>query len=1556
MKNRSSNDAREGFDIAIIGMAGRFPGADNLDLFWQNLRDGVESITMFTDEQLLNMGVSAEMLRAPTFVKVGAILEGQDLFDAALYGYSPREAELLDPQHRLFLECAWEALESAGYHTDGDRGLVGVYAGTSLSSYLLFNVLQNSAGAADTFPAMISNDKDFLSTRVSYELNLKGPSVDIQTACSTSLVAVHLACQSLLSYQCDLALSGGVSAQVPQRTGYHYQEGGINSPDGHCRVFDARAAGSVFGSGVGIVVLKRLADALADGDTIHAVIKGSAINNDGSSKIGYTAPSVDGQAQVIAMAQLMAGVEAESISYIEAHGTATILGDPVEIEGLTKAFRASTDKKGFCAIGSVKSNIGHPDAAAGVAGLIKTVLALKHKMLPPIPGFEQPNQRIDFLNSPFYPNTSLKPWDRAGYPRRAGVSSFGIGGTNAHIIVEEAPDVEPPEASGLWSLLPLSTKTGSALETATANLVKYLRAHEDISLADVAYTLQVGRKRFNYRRIAVTCDVKDAIATLEIADPQRVFSHHQEPGDRQVVFMFPGGGAQHVNMGLGLYQQEPTFRDHIDACSELVRSELGYDLREILYPHAAGIDEGAELMKQTSVGLPALFAVEYALAKLWMSWGQHPTAMIGHSLGEYVAACLAGVLSLEDAISLVMLRAKLFEQLPKGAMLSVSLGESEVRALVNGQLSIAAVNGPAQCVVSGPIKAISEMARLLAEKQIESRRLHIDVAAHSEMVNPILDQFISFAASRRLQPPNIPYISNVTGAWIKDEEATNPHYWGKHLRETVRFADGLLELLNEQDRILLEIGPGQTLGTLAKLQVKGSLVSRVFSSMRHPYEKQHDMAVLLTTLGKLWLVGAEINWPALSNGQRRSRLPLPTHPFERQRYWIEPDRQASMGAPESRSAIKKQEMEKWFYLPSWKRTPGLMATTRDLWKGRQRWMVMEDEYGIGERMARELIERGQGVMRVRRGGRRERKEGGVYEIEADKREDYMWLMKNLAAEENLPQVIVHLWTVGEIDEAEPEIDRFQKVQAAGFYSLLYLAQALDEQGVLDPIRFLAVSNNSLEIESNDLAYPEKATLLGPCKVIPQEYGNIICKYVDLAVSRTDTPSERLIEQLLAETQGEDFGAVVAYRGSHRWAQIYESLFLNGHDPQIKPLRDKGVYLITGGLGGIGLLLAEHLARTVQARLALVQRSPFPEQRQWQTWLGAHDHDDPTSGQIRKLLNLEQLGAEVMVAGADVASEEQMRKVVSQTLKRYGDIHGVIHAAGIAGEKAVKMIPEVTRDDCEAQFRSKVYGLYALEKVLGDRRLDTRLLFSSNASVLGGIGSASYTAANLFMDAFAISRSNANGARWVSANWDGWLLGNEGKLTSSFRTSLDQYAMTADEGVEAFRRLVSSFSAGQIVVSTGDLAGRLSIWVRRQNNGGMDEASRSNAGARFYPRPALGTAYVPPGSEIEQTIVSVWGELLGIEQVGIHDNFFDLGGNSLLVLQVISRLKRELKIELPAVTLFERPTVNALAQVISQGVSDDPSYKESRIRGEKRRERRKRKREVTGAAPKSDAWG
>ncbi len=884
--------------VAIVGMAGRFPGAESVEEFWANLVAGKDSVSFFSDTDLAESGLSADELRRNgRYVPARGILQDADCFDAAFFGVHPKEAEVMEPQQRVFLEICWTALERAGYAPDRLSAITGVFAGASRNTYYLHALHPRPDLIELIGPEMVmyGNEKDYLTTRVAYKLGLKGPALNVSTACSTSLVAIGQAVQSLLTYQCDMALAGGVSVMVPQKRGYYFDEGNIGSSDGHTRTFDAQASGTVFSNGVAVVVLKRLADAVKDGDQIYAVIKGAALNNDGSQRVSFGAPGVEGQSEVIAMAQALAGVEPDTITCIEAHGTATPLGDPIEVAGLTKAFRLGTDAKKFCAIGSVKTNIGHLDVAAGAAGLIKMALSLRHKVIPASLHFNSANPKLNLEETPFYVNASLEEWKtKPGVPRRGGVSSFGTGGTNAHVVLEESPELQPSGPSRLWQLLPLSAKTADALDRATVGLSEFLRSlaqdkrAEEVHarLADAAFTLQTGRSEFMHRRIVVCQDPAEGAAVLDARDAKRVFSHKQQFHQPPVAFMFPGQGAQYAGMGAQISSSEPVFRASVDRCADLLQPILNRDIREIMFASGdsdASKKEAEELLVQTRFTQPALFVIEYALAQLWMSWGIKPAAMIGHSVGEYVAACLAGVFSLEDALSLVAKRGALVQSLPGGAMLVVRAPEKDVTPLLNPELAIAAINSPGLCVVAGPYNAVDAFEREFESRKIATRRLPTSHAFHSPMMEPALAPFADLLRQVQFKAPQIPFVSNVTAQWVTADQAKSVDYWAGHLRQTVRFADGIAELLKDQRNVLLEVGPGQTLSTLARQHPSKSAEQTVLASL--PLAGAQEGRGILESLGRIWMAGVEVDWHGFYANEHRHRTVLPTYPFERTRYW-----------------------------------------------------------------------------------------------------------------------------------------------------------------------------------------------------------------------------------------------------------------------------------------------------------------------------------------------------------------------------------------------------------------------------------------------------------------------------------------------------------------------------------------------------------------------------------------------------------------------------------------------------------------------------------------------
>ena len=902
--------------IAIIAMSGRFPQAEDTNKFWHNLKDGVECISFFSEQELLESGVKAELLNNPNYVKARAMMSGIDMFDANFFSYSRKEAEYIDPQQRLFLECAWETIEKGGYNPDIYEGLIGVYAGIGMNHYLLRNLYSNHDldNPLNSYQLMINSDKDFLATRVAYKLNLRGPAINVQTACSTSLVAVHMACQSLLNGECDLALAGGVSIQLPQKAGHLYREGMIFSPDGHCRTFDAKAKGTITGDGVGIVLLKRLNNAIADGDSIQAIIKGSSINNDGSLKVGYTAPSIEGQAAVISEAHAVAGVDPETISYIEAHGTGTELGDPVEIAALSQAFRYSTQKKGFCAIGSLKSNIGHLDAAAGVAGLIKTVLALKHKLLPPTLHFEQPNPNIDFVNSPLYVNATLSEWKTNGTPRRAGVSSFGIGGTNAHVILEEAPEPikkgNSPERP--VHLLTLSAKTPEALAQLVARYQNYIETHQELEIADICYTANTGRAHFKHRLAVIASKQQELLEKLkahQATEPVKEIFSGEIPGTSiaQVAFLFTGQGSQYIDMGRQLYETQPTFQKILDQCNEILKEYLEVPLLEVIYPLDAQ-KSTFNLLDQTAYTQPAIFAIEYALAKLWESWGVRPDVVMGHSVGEYVAATVAGVFSLEDGLKLIAMRGQLMQKLPsEGKMVSVMASESQVTEVIkeySSQVTIAAVNGPESIVISGESAAIANICSLLESEGVKTKQLQVSHAFHSPLMEAMLTEFEAVAKEITYNQPKIPLISNVTGEKA-DDSIASAQYWVNHVRQPVKFVQGMETLHKQGAEIFLEIGPKPVLLGMARECLMGEK-KLWLPSLR---SGKPDWLQMLQSLGQLYVRAIKIDWLGFDKDYYRNKVELPTYPWQRKRYWITDIRQRTSQDKNSITSDKKVKLD-----------------------------------------------------------------------------------------------------------------------------------------------------------------------------------------------------------------------------------------------------------------------------------------------------------------------------------------------------------------------------------------------------------------------------------------------------------------------------------------------------------------------------------------------------------------------------------------------------------------------------------------------------------------------
>jgi phthiocerol/phenolphthiocerol synthesis type-I polyketide synthase E len=1514
MTEISSN---ESFQVAVIGMSGRFPGAPSLDQFWKNLCAGKESIQTFSDDKLLQMGVSPQRIADPGFVKVGSILEDSSFFDASFFGYSPREADFLDPQHRLMLECAWTALEDAGYAITAPETQVGVFVGCSLSSYLLFNLLPSASARseADEFQIMISNDKDFLGTRIAYKLNLSGPCLTVQSGCSTSLVAVHLAAQQLLTFQCDLALAGGISVGVPQRLGYLYQPGGISSPDGHCKPFDAAAEGTIFGEGGGVVVMKRLDEALRDRDTIHAVILGSAINNDGAAKVGYTAPSIEGQTEVIVRAQRMAGVEADSIGYVEAHGTATQLGDPVEVAALTNAFRRTTDRRQFAGLGSVKSNIGHLDAAAGIAGLLKTILMLRHRRLVPSLHFQYPNPKTELAKSPFFVVTESREWVSGG-PLRAGVSSFGIGGTNAHLILQEALACSPEPDRKQLCILSLSARTQSALDQATQDIIAFLEAADDRDLPDVAYTLHVGRKPFQFRRSILCRDRCMALEAVRSDARENVFNGTAQAGHIAVAFLFPGGGTQFPAMGRQLYATEPVFRRQIDECLRLLEPGIAHALRSLLYTSGVPSESAALQLAKPSVGLPAIFATEYALANLLMAWGVRPDAMLGHSLGEYTAACLAGVFTLQDALSLVTFRGRLFEALPKGAMLSVYASEQAVRNLIDGDVCIAAINGPEQCVVSGVCSEIDRLSSLLALRGIEFRRLHIEAAAHSAVIEPVLDQFLRFVQRFHFRAPSTPFVSNLTGTWITGEQAVDPEYWAAHLRHPVRFSDGLQELMRKDEQILLEIGPSRTLSSLAKGLRKDRAAS-IHACMPHPHDSGPELEVLYATVARMWVAGARIDWRAFYENQGRRRIPVPSYPFERQRFWIGPPSTEQS----SRLTANLSDREPRIFTPSWVRAAKPLRVEK---KGRLAWILLMDDRGIGERLSLLLTSRGERVHCIHaRQNNRSRHLAPAQVSRSDQDIDAAFSALPLSDTDEVR--VVHLWSLG------PGKDTFSAPAEADLVSLSRVWASIVRIAHSVPVRLVLVADGIAQVTGTDYVCPVKSAFPPLCRVALQEHQNVSATLIDaLAGDDNEVSGQRLARQILEESCDGNPDFMVALRGLVRWTPQ----FLLVEEISGVPVGAiKGaVYLITGGLGELGPLIADSFASRAQCTLVLTGRSPFPPKSTWAHLDQAATDADPLVRAVRTLRQIEEKGSEVHVVRADVCDEDQMQPVLEEVYRRYGRLDGVIHLAGVTGGKALRLLSDLDEEEWQRQLSPKVVGSTVLGNLLEPKFPEFCVLFSSTAAVLGGTGLAAYSSGCAYAEAVVGANYLRSGRRWISIAWDGWLTRGLTNVLENQSTNLDTFAIDSRDALALFHRILDSQLAGNYLVSKGDLAHRVS------GNYSTLAVHSSSSPLATHSRPPLSSTYVAPENELQTEIAAIWSEVLGIERVGLRDNLFDLGGNSLIALRILSKLRLRFDVELPVTVLFEAPTVLALSEAVGSPQTESASDG-SRRRGQLRRQKR-----------------
>lgn len=1510
--------------IAVIGMAGRFPGAETLERFWENLVSGADVRTTFTDEELAGH-IPERLLSKEDYVKKGYVLGNADQFDAAFFGYTPKEAENIDPQQRLFLECAWEALEDAGYVPGDPRLTIGVYASITPSSYLKPDNMLFPEHPMPFFDELIGNDKDYAAARVAYKLDLKGPAFSIQSACSSSLVGVATACQALQDYHCDMALAGGVSISLPEKLGYLAGQDGALSRDACCHAFDHRASGMMYGNGAGVVLLKRLEDAIADGDHIYGVVRGFAVNNDGADKVGFTAPSVRGQEAVLGEALELSGVGPETVTFIETHGTGTPMGDPMEFRALESIYGLAATP---CALGSVKTNVGHLNSAAGVAGFIRAMLSLDRKMLTPILHFERPNPEIPFEGSRFYVNTELRPWEAS--PRRAGVSSFGLGGTNCHMVLEEAPVRGEAGSRRRWHPVPLSARTEGALDAMAERLAAFLEKHPEIALEDVAHTLQKGRKAFGSRRVVIagtTAELVDSLRnhrwTERLADPG------EPPAAGNVYFMFPGAGSQHVGMGRELYETEPVYRAAVDECAGQLLPLLSEDIRDVLYPSEAGRAEAERKIAGPTYAFASLFATEYALARLWMHWGVRPAGCVGHSFGQYLAAVVAGVFSLKDALAVAVRRGQLMDRVEEGAMLLLYAPEEKVVPLLRGSLSVAAVNAEKLCTVSGRPGDIAALEGELTGRRIHYRKVAATRAGHSALMEPILDEFRAVLSSIELHAPQIPFLSNVSGSWITEEDATSPDYWTAHIRRPVRFCENIAAILKDKNAVLLEVGPGKVLGTLAKRHADMDGQGIVFS-MRDADQDIEDGKALSAAYGALFLHRVNLDWYAGERDGGR-RIPLPTYPFQRQSHWAkraDVRAQAAQGGALAsmmgKLMEKREDIGSWFVLPQWRRSFDLRRLEAQPAEKR-RFLLLADHCGVSGALARRLRGIGHEVVLAGAGDAYRKEDAETFFIRPGEEGDYKRLLQDLSAQGFEPDFVIHAWSLTGGGDGSG-LEAYDGLNAHGYQSVVYLVRALSSLGLDGRPLGLAVLSSGLHgVTGDETLAPEKAPVLGPCRVIPNEYLNIQSRNIDIDAPKPGIPPHpELLDAVIRDVtalrdvlegriDAAGFADTVAYRGRSRWEQRFAHVPLPAAPEAEKAaIRRGGVYLITGGFGGVAFELARYLVEGWGVRLVLVGRTPLPPREGWDAWLESHPEDDAVSERIAKVRALEAMGAECLVFAADVADMDRMLAVRDAVLERFGEINGVFHAASTVSSS---MIQVQTDERAQAVIRTKVHGTLVLEKMLEATAPDFLMLFSSLCSYTAPLGFTDYAAACCFMDLHAQAMNGRLPYRIVSVGWGYW----EGigigtvllpKMMETVGEDVAAHGILAAEGMECISRILALPDA-QVMVSTSDYPALVEE-LRRNAKNVLKNYAAFQAKAKVAKRPRLATPYRAPETDVERVIAAVWQEILGFDSVGVDDAFIELGGDSLHAIPMVSRLESIFHTKVPIRTLVTENTVGKLA--------------------------------------------
>ena len=1497
-------------DIAVIAASCVFPGASSLDELSALLFDGKEAIARFTHDELKRAGVPEHIYQRPDYVPARPIIDGADLFDAAFFGYAPREAELIDPQQRLFLEQAWLTLERGGYDPHRYDGKIGLFAGTGHNGYFHHQVLGAGAieDASARLEAAIASDKDHLTTRAAYKLNLRGPAVSVQSTCSTSLVALCLAVDSLRSGRSDMALAGGVSISSQPRRGYIYRQGGILSTDGRCKPFDASSTGTVFGDGVGIVLLKRLADARRDRDRVLGVILGAAINNDGADKIGYTAPSVAGQAAVIREAHRAAHVTPDQIGMIEAHGTGTQLGDPIEFRALHEVFGDGEHRAARCSLGSIKANIGHLNAASGIAGFMRALVAVGSGNIPPHPNFGTPNPAIDLTRSPFHINREPVQWPSEYGRRIAGVSSFGIGGTNAHVVLGN--DTPPAVASEREDdpgirIIPISAKTEAAVRQYERNLAQHI-GHYTPDLADIAHTLQTGRREFEYRSAVVAVDVESARKAL---DANAGAGHVRKATGGGVAFMFPGQGSMSPGQTRVLYERSGEFKRTLDRCAQLFQQKLGIDIRDVLFRSDLPNRDAAEA-EDTTVAQPLVFSLSYSLAAMWMSWGVRPTCLIGHSLGEYVAATVARVFSLEDAVDIIAERARLMAATPQGRMLHVGTSAAIVASIRDGaalQIEIAAINADHATVVAGECDQIERFAALLQRNGIATVALRTSRAFHSRLMDSVAEPLIAKLNTKVLGRPAIPFVSNVTGTWITEAQVRDPGYWARHARECVRFAAGLATIAASDVDVLLEVGGGTTLSGLARENALDPQ-PMIASTCQGGNARADEYAFAMTTLAELWTRGVSVDWKALDHGASRRRIPLPGYAFDRRRYWIAAPEHKLRSHTREESGFDGRAAAGCLYAINWRRLPALTSAGAAAHTAAQTSLVFDDGSVLGDALVRKLRALGATVITVYDEPEFTQRDACSYGMKSAAADDNRKLVQALWASKRMPNQVIDLRSCRDPGLQEP----IQAALETSFFAPLSFFQAWAEVARDVPLDFSAIVAGLHGIESGDKIDPARALIVGPRNVIKREMASARFRTIDVTPRDLLDDPECVADRLIRETRANERCNDVALRGAHRWTRSIDPLQVPAN-AESADRRMPSIVFITGGLGALGLALAEHYAG-VGVTLILASREA---------------HAPQAASTAAALQRVRERGADVRLTQLDVGDEARVATTLDALYTELGRLDLVIHAAGVSQGGLAEL---KGREDALRVLWPKVQGTASLLKALAGRPCGSVVLCSSNDALRGGLGQIDYVSANAFLDAVAHAQCLPD-TRLISINLpalEGGGMAEAGLVDGALQRGAQRTARKHWLPIVEVGRLIDQIlDQPYDHVSIAPAGIYLEEIVKqRQPDATTTGASHETPAAphaaavaqksssRMYPRPAhLTEAFVAPATDIESAVARTWSTMLGIEPIGLDDNFFALGGHSLMAVRLAFRLREQFGVEFGFADLLGNPTVRQASREV-----------------------------------------